>query len=106
MDSPTDWLASRTPPAPDELTAGFAMAEAGTESTGRAVEMHRLLVEAGLVQLSEAVARSGRDREAAHRLLAADALITYACEAAGEAADVGGALREILGRVRRGEGGA
>jgi hypothetical protein len=58
---------------------------------------------AGLLHLEEAVTRPGRDREAAYRLLAADALITYGCEAASEAADIRAALREVLGRVSRGQ---
>jgi hypothetical protein len=106
MDSPTDWLASRTPTAPDEMKAWLTIADVVTESPSRAVAVPGLLVEAGLVHLDKAVARLVRDREAAHDLLAADALITYACEAAGEEADVHGALYEILGRVRTGDEGA
>ena len=61
--------------------------------------MPERLSRAGLLHLEDAVARPGRDREAAYQLLAADALITYGCEAASEAPDVRGALSEALVRV-------
>ena len=49
--------------------------------------------------LDEARARPGRLRESAFQLLAADALVTYACEAALEQADPSAALRAILLRT-------
>ena len=64
--------------------------------------MPESLLRAGLLHLEEALGRPGRDREAAYQLLAADALVTYGCEAASEAVDVRGALREVLGRVSTG----
>ena len=106
MDSPKDWLASRTPTAPDELRAWLTIADVVTKSSSRAVAVSGLLAEAGRVHLDKAVARPGRDRGAAHELLAADALITYACEAAGEATDVDAVLHDILSRVRTGDEGA
>ena len=95
MDSPDVWLSARTPPVPDELRA-WLTADDSSASHEERVSLTGHLVKAGLVHLEEAAARPGRDREAAYRLLAADALITYACEAASEAADVGVALEEIL----------
>jgi hypothetical protein len=97
MDSPSVWLSARTPPAPDELKQWLTIddrsaGEGGASLTGP-------LLKAASVHLEEAASRPGRDREAAYRLLAADALITYACEAASEAADVEAALEEILERV-------
>jgi len=46
--------------------------------------------------LDAARARPGRVRESAFRLLEADALLTYACEAALESGDPEAALRRIL----------
>ncbi len=64
--------------------------------------MPECLSRAGLLHLEEALAKPGRDRQAAYHLLAADALITYGCEAASEAADVHDVLSEALGRVSAG----
>ena len=97
MDSLMDWVATREPPAPAELRAWLKIPDGGPVASER-------LLGVGLLHLEEAVARPGRDREAAHQLLAADALITYACEAASEAGDVRGVLREAL--VRASVGGS
>ena len=102
MDSPIDWLAIRTPPAPDELKAWLKVPDHGTDPDGGAASVPRSLLKAALMHLEDAVVRPGRDREAAHQLLAADALITYGCEAASEANDVRGALREVFVGVRTG----
>ncbi len=129
MDSAIDWLATRTPPAPDELKAWLKIPDGekdpdggvdpdsgkdpdggkdpdrgkdpagGRDLDGRGASVTESLMVAGLLHLDEAVARPGRDREAAYQLLAADALITYGCEAASEADDVRGVLREALVRV-------
>ncbi|MGD8730192.1 MAG: hypothetical protein PVF90_10835, partial [Gemmatimonadota bacterium] len=55
-----------------------------------------VLTHAALARLDEARARPGRVRESAFRLLEADALLTYACEASLETRDPAGALRSIL----------
>ncbi len=102
MDSPIDWLATRTPPAPDELKAWLKPPDDGEDLDSGVASVPGCLVAGGLAHLNEAAARPGRDREAAYQLLAADALITYSCEAASEAADVRGALREVLVRVSAG----
>ena len=108
MDSAIDWLATRTPPAPDELKAWLKISDGGKDPDGggdldgRAASVTESLLIAGLRHLEEAVARPGRDREAAYQLLAADALITYGCEGASEATGVRGVLREVLGRVTTG----
>lgn len=97
MDSPTDWIATRTPPAPDELKSWFKIPDGGADPRGSvATRVQRSLLKAALVHLEAAVVRPGRNREAAYQLLAADALITYGCEAASDATDVRGGLREIL----------
>ncbi len=49
--------------------------------------------------LDAARAQPGRVRESAFHLLAADALVTYACEAALEEGDPPAALRTILLRT-------
>ena len=106
MDPASDWLAARTPAAPNELSAWLTTP--GGESDGQrnldgpADSIPEALLRAGLLHLDDALARPGRDREAAYRLLAADALITYCCEGASEAADIRCELRDILGRVSSG----
>ena len=102
MLSPIAWLATRTPPAPDELKAWWRFSEDQTDHDGGVASVAGFLVARGLAHLDEAVATPGRDREAAYRLLAADALITYGCEAASEETDVRGTLREVLLRVSGG----
>ena len=102
MDSSIAWLAERTPPAPAELTAWLKISSEELDPEVEVGSLPKALVNAGLRHLESAVARPGRDREAAHQLLAADALVTYACEAASEADDVEGALAEVLVRVSRG----
>lgn len=102
MDSPMDWVATRTPPAPDELKAWFKIPGDNWDPDGGVASVSESLLRAGLLHLEDAVGRPGRDREAAYHLLAADALVTYGCEAASEAVDVRGVLREALGRVSTG----
>ena len=97
-----DWVAARSPPAPDELKAWLKISDDGSDLDGVMASVPQSLLRAGLLHLEEALGRPGRDREAAYQLLAADALITYGCEAASEAADVRGVLREVLGRVSTG----
>lgn len=102
MGSPMDWLSTRTPPAPDPLKAWLKIPEVGSDPDVGLASVPKTLLDVGLAHLEEAVARPGRDREAAYRLLAADALVTYGCEAASEAPDVEGVLREVLVRLRTG----
>ncbi len=102
MQSPIDWLATRTPAAPDELRAWLKIPDDEADLDGGVASMPECLVAGGLAHLDEAVAKPGRHREAAYQLLAADALITYGCEAASEVADVRAVLREVLVRVSAG----
>ena len=102
MDSALDWVATRTPPAPDQLKAWFKIPGDNSDPDGGVASVPESLLRAGLLHLEDAVGRPGRDREAAYHLLAADALVTYGCEAASESADVRGALCEVLGRVSTG----
>jgi hypothetical protein len=54
------------------------------------------LADRGVERLTMALSRPGRQRASAFRLLEADALFTYACEAALESEDPMGVLRRIL----------
>jgi hypothetical protein len=54
------------------------------------------LLEQALEALDQARGSTGRVRESALELLTADALLTYACEAALERPDPGAALARIL----------
>jgi hypothetical protein len=60
------------------------------------------LAASGAEVLARALSHPGRDRSAAFELLAADALLTYACEEAAREEDVEGALAAILRRVEEG----
>lgn len=73
-----EWLDARTPPPPPELRARLADALRPAETLPGA------LADGALACLEAALARGG-DRAAALDLLAADALLTYALEAAAEA---------------------
>lgn len=87
--SPTDaWLARRTPPPPRDLVPWLE----GPDADG---VLETLLLRARRA-LAAALAAPGRVRESAFHLLAADALFTYACEAALEDADPDRALRDVL----------
>ena len=52
------------------------------------------------------LARPGRDREGAFHLLAADALLTYACEASAGEEDVERSLVDLLELLRSDEDGS
>ena len=86
------WLASRYPEPPVELLSSLQQVR----------EKHPLknaIVETAQEALAEARSPNGKVRARAFVLLEADALITYACEAALEADDPGGALRRVLAAV-------
>lgn len=87
------WLAARRPWPPDELAGTLRASLSGVSESGggRAAA----LSEAGRARLEEARARLGRVRESAFHLLAADALIAYACEAALESDDPEASLLRI-----------
>ena len=85
MTSPADWIAGRRPPPPMPLDAWVPKGGAGSVA----------FTAAGLAALERAEAEPGRVRGSAFHLLAADALITYACEAALDEDDPREALRAI-----------
>ena len=76
MVDPMGWLAVREPAPPKELGAWLRIDPVEGET------MAGVLSAAAAEELGEALARPGRSREGAYHLLAADALMTYACEAA------------------------
>lgn len=91
--SPDRWLDARRPTPPDALRGHFpggvgAPASLADELGGRALEA-----------LRRSLRTPGRVRESAFDLLAADALLTYACEAALESPDPEGVLGAILRRI-------
>jgi len=87
VSDPSAWLGSRRPEPPGELADRLGTAP-GTSPDE--------LAEAAVEKLSWVLTRPGRVRESAFLLLEADALLTYACEAALESDDPEAALRRIL----------
>lgn len=87
---PRTFLAARRPPAPAPLTAWLAKVQLPGDGASEA------LLRAGLAELDASRAVPGRVRRSAFHLLAADALLTYACEAALGSGDPRAALVEIL----------
>lgn len=105
MRTLAEWLAAREAEPPAKLAAALR-ALSGEGSTVMAslrgrdaedVSPVEALAMVGRERLEQALAHPGRDRRSAFRLLEADALFTYACEAALEAEDPEAALRRILG---------
>lgn len=94
MTALAEWIVSRRPAPPADLAARVRV-EGGIAAFDVA------LSDVGCDRLGQARARPGRVRESAFRLLEADALITYACEAALETEDPPGALRRILASASR-----
>ena len=93
----SDWLASRTPAPPEELTS--RLKEIVGNSSATVDELPYALLKCGL----EILTHVGEDRAAAPDLLAADALITYAMEAAAESAtleQVSSAAMQQLGSLQ------
>ncbi|HUP89499.1 MAG TPA: hypothetical protein VM100_09115 [Longimicrobiales bacterium] len=80
MIDAASWLASRIEQAPVSLRS--RMLEAIAQTSERTV--HDALSAAAVICLKEAM-REPAQRSSAHHLLAADALLTHACEAAAEA---------------------
>lgn len=107
-----EWLASRTPPPPARLAARLDAAVPDITANGPS-EIPRSLVEAASAILRDTLEQSNTERNgtAALDLLAADALITYAVEAAAEDCERFAALTdEMIARISAvvfdGRGGA
>jgi hypothetical protein len=89
------WLRGRLPSIPEPFLP--FLLEGDEEVSGEGAEPTAMaLAGRGMEDLAAAIARPGRDREAAFRLLSADAFLTYACEAATEEEDVRAGLERIL----------
>lgn len=86
-----DWLAERRPPSSVPLARWTSRAPSDAD-----LPPVRALTSLGREALDAALARPGRVRESAFELLGADALITYACEAALEGDDPEASLTWIL----------
>lgn len=80
MTDPVRWLDGREPAAPPALRA---VVDAYIATTDGSRPLPERLADAALTALDAAV-RGASDRSSATTLLAADALLTYACEAAAE----------------------
>lgn len=105
------WLEGRSPRPPEDLSTRLLerLEASSTADAGRAGEgglgvdgpemdegTVEGLLEAARSALTSAVSRPGRVRETAFELLVADALVTYACEAALETEAPEEALGSIL----------
>ena len=78
-----EWLESRVPVPPPALAERMrALLGADAEASGD--EIHEVLATASERALRDLLARGDHSRAIAHDLLAIDALVTYACEAAAE----------------------
>jgi hypothetical protein len=103
MSELRSWLDDRRPPAPGVLRSATNEAVAasrrasseGTGGSGRVDDRVARLAEAAGERLASALSKPGRVREAAFDLLTADALLTYACEAALEGEDPAAALARL-----------
>ena len=100
MSALLDWLAERRPEAPEAL-ARRVVESVSEGSAGSADVGADVLLSAARVQLRETLVRPGRVREAAFHLLVADALVTYACEAALETEHPAEVLRRLVEAGRR-----
>ena len=85
------WLATRTPPPPDALPLALPDGDG---------EVGACLGEAAAAALGRALAGEG-ERAGAYDLLAADGLITYACEHAASTPDPEVELLRVLDRIGR-----
>ncbi|MDA0328880.1 MAG: hypothetical protein O2958_07715 [Gemmatimonadetes bacterium] len=89
MSDAERWLDARRPVPPQALDAAL-------RSAVGPVETPEALLAAAVARLDAALSRPGRVRESAFDLLVADAVTTYACEAALESSDPETALKRLL----------
>ncbi len=89
MSALDSWLADRRPPPPRDLQSSLRV-----DHDDGPLEV--VLATAARISLDHARSRPGRIRENAFELLAADALLTYACEAALESEEPEAALLRVL----------
>ena len=94
------WLAARTPPAPALLAARLDVFVRTAPAVQLRGTMTDVLGALGLLALKASVARGETGDEVALDLLAADAFVTYAFEAASaDGADVGLVAAGLLART-------
>jgi hypothetical protein len=95
------WLRDREPQAPRALADQLdAVVRAAPEALFDAESLAVALGNVGVATLRAVVKRQGVGYDTAMALLAADALVTYAFEAAAEAqGDVSGLARRLLSEV-------
>lgn len=93
---PGDQDASEGRPRPPEVLEEWIRRYGSVEADGSGVEV----LDGAVRALQEALQRPGRNREGAFALLAADALLTRACEDASRSADPEAQLLAILERLR------
>ena len=86
------WLKRRKPPVPRIFLERLLAGGGGAASV---VELSRR----GEQALRTALGRPSEDRERAFQLLAADAFLTYACEALTDTEDVESGLGNLLARL-------
>ena len=86
----SDWLAARTPRPPHELSSALSRV------VGEAMCIESEIPSALIERAKGLLAVVGTDRDAAVDLLAADALITYAMEAAAEADSIDSAAEHAM----------
>lgn len=87
-----EWLKEREPKIPAPFLPhlfGVSPGPAGIEN----------LIDSGEEALRRALQKTGQSRAGAFDLLAADAFLTYACEAAAAGGDVRGSLEALLERI-------
>ena len=89
----SDWLASRSPAPPPEMSD--RLRGIVRDSAATADELPKVLIEKA-IGLFAAI---GDDRASAADLLAADALITYAMEAAAESGNVDAAAVHAMRQI-------
>lgn len=93
MSALQHWLDARTPEAPPALRARIALV-LREHPEWESVSHAEALLKASQALLREVLAAEPKDREAALALLAADACITYAFEAAAESPSTFGAVAD------------
>ena len=99
--TPRGWLAERSPEPPPALAARLLEA-LGARATMPTAEVGLVLLEAGESLLSRLLVEGRTDRESALDLLAADAFVTYAFEAAcDDPAHISERARHAMARISR-----
>jgi hypothetical protein len=99
-DDVVEWLAAREPAAPPLLAGRLAAVAREVSPERLGATMTEAMSALGLYALDRSVGRGETGDEVALDLLAADAFVTYAFEAAAEeGADVGRAAAELVTRV-------